>query len=84
VGTAYQALFNYAFAKSRGGQFVLRIEDTDRARSTKESEAAILESLHWVGLQWDEGPDIGGPHGPYRQSERLEIYRRHVDQLIEA
>ena len=82
VGTAYQALFNYAFAKSQGGQFVLRIEDTDQARSSKESEAAILESLHWVGLQWDEGPDVGGPHGPYRQSERLDIYRKHVDQLI--
>ncbi len=84
VGTAYQALFNYAFAKSQGGQFVLRIEDTDQTRSTKESEAAILESLHWVGLQWDEGPDVGGPYGPYRQSERLDIYRTYVDQLIES
>lgn len=84
VGTAYQALFNYAFAKSQGGQFVLRIEDTDQARSTKESETAILESLHWVGLQWDEGPDVGGPYGPYRQSERLDIYRQHVEQLVEA
>src|SRR5882724_7955989 len=71
VGTAYIALFNYAFAKSRGGKFILRIEDTDRARSTPESEAAILHALRWVGLAWDEGPDNGGPNGPYRQSERL-------------
>lgn len=84
VGTAYQALFNYVFAKQQGGVFILRIEDTDRARSTQQSEDAILASLKWLGLQWDEGPDIGGPHGPYRQSERTEIYRQHVDQLIEA
>jgi glutamyl-tRNA synthetase len=83
VGTAYQALYNYAFAKSRGGKFILRIEDTDQARSTRESEAAILESLRWLGLPWDEGPDVGGPCAPYRQSERTEIYRRHVDELLE-
>ncbi len=82
VGTAYQAVYNYAFAKSRGGRFVLRIEDTDQARSTPESEQAILESLRWLGLPWDEGPDIGGPHAPYRQSERLPIYREHVDRLL--
>ena len=84
VGTAYQALFNYVFAKQQGGVFILRIEDTDRARSTQESEDAILASLKWLGLQWDEGPDVGGPHGPYRQSERTEIYRQHVFQLLEA
>ncbi|MCK4546104.1 MAG: glutamate--tRNA ligase [Candidatus Eisenbacteria sp.] len=84
VGTAYQALFNYAFARGRGGKFVLRIEDTDRARSTKQSEEAILESLRWLGLPWDEGPDVGGPHGPYRQSERSEIYREHVNGLLKA
>jgi glutamyl-tRNA synthetase len=84
VGTAYQALFNYAFAKGRGGRFLLRIEDTDQARSTKESELAILESLQWLGLQWDEGPDVGGPHGPYRQSERTEIYREQIRRLLEA
>ncbi len=83
VGTAYQALYNYAFAKSRGGKFILRIEDTDQARSTRESEAAILESLRWLGLPWDEGPDVGGPCAPYRQSERTEIYRHHVDELLE-
>jgi glutamyl-tRNA synthetase len=82
VGTAYIALFNFAFAKKSGGKFILRIEDTDRARSTPESEAAILRALHWVGLQWDEGPDIGGPNGPYRQSERAAIYREHVDKLM--
>ncbi len=84
VGTAYQALFNYVFAKKQGGQFILRIEDTDRVRSTKESEEAILASLRWLGLPWDEGPDVGGPHGPYRQSERTEIYREHVNGLLEA
>jgi glutamyl-tRNA synthetase len=83
VGTAYQALFNYAFARKNGGKFLLRIEDTDRARSTRQSEDAILESLRWLGLSWDEGPDLGGPHAPYRQSERLSIYQAHVDQLLE-
>jgi glutamyl-tRNA synthetase len=84
VGTAYVALINYCFAKKNGGKFVLRIEDTDRARSTRESEAAILDSLDWMGLSWDEGPDVGGPHGPYRQSERSEIYREHVKKLLDA
>jgi glutamyl-tRNA synthetase len=82
VGTAYIALFNFAFAKKLAGTFILRIEDTDRARSTPESEAAILRALRWVGLQWDEGPDVGGPSGPYRQSERAEIYGRHVATLL--
>ena len=67
VGTAYVALFNQVFANSQGGQFILRIEDTDQARSTPESEQAILEALNWLNLRWDEGPDVGGPHGPYRQ-----------------
>jgi glutamyl-tRNA synthetase len=82
VGTAYIALFNYAFAKSQGGTFILRIEDTDQTRSTKESEDAILRALRWIGLQWDEGPDNGGPHGPYRQSERTAIYQEHAQILI--
>jgi len=82
VGTAYQALFNLAFARKHGGQFILRIEDTDRARSTPESERMILESLGWLGLSWDEGPDLGGPHAPYRQSERSAIYTEHVDRLL--
>ena len=84
VGTAYVALLNYCFAKHHGGEFLLRIEDTDQARSTRESEAAILRSLHWLGLQWDEGPDVGGPHGPYRQSERSEIYSKYIQQLLDA
>ena len=83
VGTAYIALFNLAFAKSLGGQFLLRIEDTDQTRSTPESEQQILDSLRWLGLNWDEGPDIGGAHGPYRQSERREIYTEHADILLE-
>ncbi len=82
VGTAYVALVNYCFARKHGGEFVLRIEDTDRARSTAESERAILEALHWCGLSWDEGPDVGGPHGPYRQSERSSIYREYADKLL--
>jgi len=83
VGTAYTALFNYALAKRHGGKFLLRIEDTDQARSSAASERAILESLTWLGLQWDEGPDVGGPSGPYRQSERTALYRQHADELIE-
>ena len=82
VGTAYIGLFNMALAKSQGGSFVLRVEDTDQVRSTAESEQGIMEFLRWVGLEWDEGPDVGGDFGPYRQSERSEIYRDHVDQLI--
>jgi glutamyl-tRNA synthetase len=84
VGTAYIALINYCFAKKHGGQFLLRIEDTDQVRSTRASEVAILESLKWLGLSWDEGPDVGGPHGPYRQSERSAIYTEHCDQLLAA
>jgi glutamyl-tRNA synthetase len=83
VGTAYVALVNYIFAKQNGGTFLLRIEDTDKARSTRESERAILASLRWLGLTWDEGPDVGGEHGPYRQSDRLAIYARYADELLE-
>ncbi len=82
VGTAYIGLLNYIYAKQRGGQFVLRIEDTDRTRFVATSEQEIFDSLHWLGLQWDEGPDVGGPYGPYRQSERTEIYREHVELLL--
>ena len=84
VGTAYIALFNLCFARKYGGQFILRIEDTDQTRSTPESERAILESLRWLGLEWDEGPDVGGSKGPYRQSERKDIYGQYVDQLLES
>jgi len=82
VGTAYMGLFNLVFARSQGGQFVLRIEDTDQTRSRQSSEVAIFEALRWLGLQWDEGPDVGGPHAPYRQSERTAIYRKYCDELI--
>jgi glutamyl-tRNA synthetase len=84
IGTAYMALFNYAFAKSQGGRFLLRVEDTDQARSTRASEQAIFDALRWLGLSWDEGPDVGGPYGPYRQSERTEIYREHCKRLVES
>jgi glutamyl-tRNA synthetase len=76
------SLFNLAFARQQGGQFVLRIEDTDRVRYVADSEAQIFETLHWLGLDWDEGPDKGGPFAPYRQSERSESYRVHVDRLM--
>jgi glutamyl-tRNA synthetase len=82
VGTAYVALFNYALARKAGGQFLLRIEDTDRQRSHPASERMIFEALRWLGLSWDEGPDVGGPHGPYRQSERFDIYRQHAEELV--
>jgi glutamyl-tRNA synthetase len=82
VGTAYVALFNYALARQTGGSFVLRIEDTDRQRSSAASEQQILAALSWLGLEWNEGPDVGGEFGPYRQSERTEIYREHVAQLV--
>ena len=83
VGTGYVALFNAALAKQRGGQFVLRIEDTDRGRYVANSEQQIFDTLHWLGLDWDEGPDKGGPFAPYRQSERLELYQRLAKELIQ-
>src|ERR1700712_1631850 len=82
VGTAYIGLLNFLYARQAGGQFVLRIEDTDRARFVATSEQQIFESLRWVGLTWDEGPDVGGPFGPYRQSERTEIYREYTATLL--
>ena len=82
VGTAYIGLINYIYARQRSGKFVLRIEDTDRARFVATSEQEIFNSLRWLGLTWDEGPDVGGPYGPYRQSERSEIYREHCDILL--
>lgn len=82
VGTAYIALFNLCFARQHQGKFILRIEDTDQARSTPESEKMILDSLRWLGLDWDEGPDVGGDFGPYRQSERMDIYKQYADELV--
>ena len=77
VGGARTALFNYLFARVMGGTFILRIEDTDAARSTDESLAAILDGMRWLGLAWEEGPEAGGAHGPYFQSERRETYQTH-------
>ena len=82
VGTAYMSLFNLAFVRQQGGQFVLRVEDTDRARFQADSEQQVYDTLRWLGLTWDEGPDRGGPFAPYRQSERLDTYRPHVERLL--
>ncbi len=82
VGTAYVALFNYVFAKKSGGEFIVRIEDTDQTRYRASSEAQILETLSWLGLDWDEGPDKGGAYGPYRQSERKAIHEEHANLLL--
>src|SRR5215211_5401848 len=83
VGTAYIALFNYVFARKEGGKFVLRIEDTDQARARADSERMIFQALRWIGLSWDEGPDVGGPYAPYRQSERAQHYLDHAGILLE-
>jgi glutamyl-tRNA synthetase len=82
IGGARTALFNWLWARKKGGKFILRIEDTDRERSTRESVQAILDSMTWLGLDWDEGPRVGGPHGPYMQSDRLPIYREYAERLI--
>ena len=82
VGTAYMALFNLAFARQQQGSFVLRVEDTDRTRFRADSEAQLYDTLAWLGLDWDEGPDRGGPFAPYRQSERLDTYRPYVERLL--
>jgi len=84
VGNARTALFNWLLARGQGGAFILRIEDTDAERSTRESEASFLRDLRWLGLAWDEGPDIGGAFGPYRQSERLHLYDSYSKELVSA
>ncbi|KUI40034.1 glutamate--tRNA ligase [Mycobacterium sp. GA-1199] len=84
VGLIRTALFNWAYARHTGGAFVFRIEDTDSARDSEESYRAILDALRWLGLDWDEGPEVGGPYGPYRQSERLDLYRDVIARLLEA
>ena len=84
LGSARTALFNLLFARSHGGRFVLRVDDTDLDRNQPAYEQAIYDGFHWLGLGWDEGPDLGGPFGPYRQSERLDTYRERAAQLIEA
>ena len=82
IGGARSALFNYLLARKTGGKLILRIEDTDRERSTPESEENIKAALKWLGMSWDEGVDVGGPYGPYHQMERLDIYKKYTDQLI--
>jgi nondiscriminating glutamyl-tRNA synthetase len=84
VGGARTAIFNWLYARRHDGTFIIRVEDTDQARSTRESEQMVLDDLRWLGLTWNEGPDVGGPHAPYRQSERLELYGRVADELIES
>ena len=83
VGNARSALFSWLFARHEGGGFVLRVEDTDASRVSEEAFHGVMESLRWLGLDWDEGPDVGGPRGPYRQSQRADVYRDHADRLIE-
>lgn len=83
VGTAYVALFNRTFARKSGGTFLLRIDDTDRTRYRVDSERAIFRALRWLGLDWEEGPDVGGPFAPYRQSERTHFYREAVERLLD-
>ena len=83
IGGGHTALFNWLWARHTGGRFILRIEDTDLVRSTKEYEETIMSGMTWLGLDWDEGPDCGGGYGPYRQSERLDIYRKYADQLVD-
>jgi glutamyl-tRNA synthetase len=83
-GNARTVLFDYLFARQQGGTFILRIEDTDQARKTEDALDSILDGIRWLGLDWDEGPGIGGPYGPYVQSERLSIYREHATRLVDA
>ena len=82
IGGARTALFNWLWARRMGGSFILRVEDTDRERSHQAAVSAILEGMRWLGLDWDEGPEVGGPHGPYFQTERLGLYRAHAERLI--
>lgn len=84
IGGARTALFNWAYAKKQGGKFLLRVEDTDKERGSKEFELAILDGLRWLGIEWDEGPDVGGDFGPYYQSERLERHQARAQELLEA
>ncbi|HYW82757.1 MAG TPA: glutamate--tRNA ligase family protein, partial [Spirochaetia bacterium] len=82
IGSVRTALFNYLFARSQGGEFILRIEDTDRERYVEEALQDIYQTFAWLGFHWDEGPDVGGPKGPYFQSERVEIYGKYADELV--
>ncbi|EKS54300.1 glutamyl-tRNA synthetase, partial [Citrobacter freundii ATCC 8090 = MTCC 1658 = NBRC 12681] len=82
IGGARTALFNYLFAKHHGGSFIVRIEDTDQTRNKENADEEQMKNLKWLGIEWEEGTDVGGPYGPYRQTERLDIYRKYIDQLL--
>ena len=84
VGNIRTAIFDWLLAQRHGGEFIVRVEDTDRARAVDGAVEVIMEALKWLGLEWDEGPDIGGKYAPYKQSERLELYTKHAEDLIEA
>ena len=84
VGMVRTALFNWAYARHTGGTFVFRIEDTDTARDSEQSYQQLLDALRWLGMTWDEGPEVGGPHAPYRQSERMDIYRDVAQRLLDV
>lgn len=81
IGGARTAIYNWAFARANGGTFILRIDDTDPERSTDENTQIILRAMRWLGLDWDEGPEVGGEHGPYAQTERLDLYRQAAQRL---
>ena len=83
LGSGRTALYNYLLARQTGGQFILRIEDTDQKRYVESAEEELMEGLRWLGMEWDEGPDVGGNYGPYRQTERREIYAKYARQLVE-
>src|SRR3989442_13397790 len=83
IGGAWMAFFNWLFARNQRGTFILRVEDTDRTRSTEEYERTILEDLRWLGIDWEEGPDVGGSVGPYRQTERSHLYRQYAQELLQ-
>ncbi|MCX6347503.1 MAG: glutamate--tRNA ligase family protein, partial [Actinobacteria bacterium] len=83
IGSARTAFFNWLFAKKKSGKFILRIEDTDIERNREETVGTILDSMKWLGMDWDEGPDVGGDFGPYRQSERLDIYKKLSEKMLE-
>ena len=84
IGGVRTALFNYFFAKASGGKFILRVEDTDRERYSDESLEDLYSTLEWLGIKWDEGPVVGGPYGPYIQSERFDIYKKYAEQLVDT
>src|SRR5512138_981005 len=84
LGSGRTALYDYLLARQTGGKFILRIEDTDQRRYVPGAEQELMDTLHWLGIDWDEGPDVGGPHAPYRQTGRKEIYQHYAEELVET